>query len=183
MEDLQFIRRTMESATPFTAVPGWGGVFMGSTALLAGFAASRMPTAELWLAIWMAEAVVALLIGGREMLRKAEEAGMPLLAGPGRRFLLGLGPPLLAGVPLTIALYRGGLMDLLPAVWLLLYGSAAVAGGAFSVRIVPVMGLCFMVAGTVALFAPASWGDPILAAGFGGLHILFGVIIARRYGG
>ncbi len=183
IEDLRFIRQTMESASAFTAVPGWGGVLMGATALLAAFAASRMPTVELWLTIWFGEAALALLIGGREMVRKAAAAGMPLLTGPGRRFLLGLCPPLLAGVPLTVAFYRADLIHLLPALWLLLYGAATVTGGAFSVRIVPLMGLGFMTVGTVAVFTPPSWGDAILAFGFGVLHIVFGWIIARRYGG
>lgn len=183
IEDLRFIRRTMESASAFTAVPGWGGVLMGVTALLAAFAASRMPTVELWLTIWFGECALAVLIGGREMVRKAAAAGMPLLTGPGRRFLLGLCPPLLAAVPLTVAFYRVDLIHLLPALWLLLYGAAAVTGGAFSVRIVPLMGLGFMTVGTVAVFTPPSWGDAILAFGFGVLHIVFGWIIARRYGG
>ncbi len=182
-EDLRFIRRTMESASAFTAVPGWGGVLMGATALLAAFAASRMPTVELWLTIWFGECALAVLIGGREMVRKAAAAGMPLLTGPGRRFLLGLCPPLLAGVPLTVAFYRADLIHLLPALWLLLYGAATVTGGAFSVRIVPLMGLGFMTVGTFAVFTPPSWGDAILAFGFGVLHIVFGWIIARRYGG
>ena len=183
IEDLRFIRRTMESASAFTAVPGWGGVLMGVTALLAAFAASRMPTVELWLTIWFGECALAVLIGGREMVRKAAAAGMPLLTGPGRRFLLGLCPPLLAGVPLTVAFYRADLIHLLPALGLLLYGAGAVTGGAFSVRIVPLMGLGFMTVGTVAVFTPPSWGDAILAFGFGVLHIVFGWIIARRYGG
>jgi hypothetical protein len=45
------------------------------------------------------------------------------------------------------------------------------------------MGLCFMVLGAVALFCPPSWGNAFLASGFGGLHILFGAVIARKYGG
>ena len=142
-----------------------------------------MPTVELWLGIWIAEAALAVLIGVREMVRKASAAGMQLLSGPGRRFLLGLCPPLLAGVPLTIAFYHADLVHLLPALWLLLYGTATVTGGAFSVPIVPLMGLGFMTVGTVAVFTPPSWGDAVMASGFGVLHIVFGLIIARRHGG
>jgi hypothetical protein len=108
---------------------------------------------------------------------------MPLLSGPGRKFLLSFSPPMVVGALLTFVLYRAGFLEAIPGVWLLLYGTGVVAGGAFSVRIVPVMGLCFMVAGVIALFAPAAWGHPILGAAFGGLHIAFGIPIARSYGG
>lgn len=182
-EDLRFIRTTMERASSFTAVPGWGGVVMGLTALVASAVASGVATPRSWLAVWITEALVALGIGTLAMRRKARAARVPLLFGPGRRFLLGLVPPLLAAVPLTVALVRADQMAYLPAVWLLLYGTATVTGGAFSVRIVPAMGLCFMVAGTVALFLPPSWGNGLMAGGFGGLQVVFGLIIARKYGG
>ena len=183
LDNLRFIRQTMERAGSFTAVPGWGQVAVGVTALLAAFVAARQTSVELWLATWLGEAVVALAIGGSTMVRKAYAVNDPILSGPGRRFGLSVLPPMVVGGLLTIALYRAGLWQALPGTWLLLYGAGFVTGGAFSVRIVPVMGLCFMFVGSVALFAPAAWGTWCMAAGFGGLHIVFGAIIARRYGG
>jgi hypothetical protein len=183
MDDLSFIRRTMERATAFTAVPGWGGVMMGVVALIAAIVASRAGSPLAWVVSWLAAAGVALLIGGWAMAVKARCAGTPLLTWSGRRFVLSFLPPLAVGVLLTLELVRGDRMHMLPGVWLLLYGSGVVTGGAFSVRAVPVMGICFMLLGVVALFGPAPWGNPLMAAGFGGLHILFGLLIARRYGG
>jgi len=183
IDNLRFIRETMERAAAFTAVPGWGQVGVGATALAAAALAARQPTVELWLVTWLAEAVVALALGGWALARKAHAANDPILSGPGRRFGLSFVPPLAAGGLLTVALYRAGVVQALPATWLMMYGVGVATAGAFSVRIVPVMGLCFMLLGVVALFGPPPWGNWCMAAGFGGLHIVFGVIIARRYGG
>lgn len=156
---------------------------MGMTALAAAAVASRMRTSAQWLGVWFAEAVVAFSIALLTIVRKARRADMPLFAGPARRFLLTLSPPLIAGALITIGLDRAGRADLLPGIWLLLYGTAVVTGGAFAVRVVPAMGLAFMLVGAAALLSPVSWGTGYLAAGFGGLQIAFGWIIARRHGG
>jgi len=183
IENLRFIRDTMERAGAFTGVPGWGGVGMGVTALGAAWIAHQQPTVERWLLTWVAEGWLAFAIGGIAMVRKASAGDTPLTSRPGRRFVLAYSPPILVGGLLTLALYRAGLTTILPAAWLLLYGAAVMTGGALSVPIVPVMGACFIALGTLAIFAPAAWGDPLMAAGFGLLHIGFGAWIARRYGG
>ena len=183
MDNLRYIRETMERAGSFTAVSGWGQVVIGVTAVLAAWLASSQRTTEMWLATWSAAAVVALLIGVLTTAMKARSAQMPMLSGPGRKFSLSLAPPLVAGALLTIVLYRAGMPGLLPGTWLMLYGAGIVTAGAFSVSVVPVMGLCFMVLGCVASFTPVEWGNAWMAAGFGGLHAVFGFLIARRYGG
>ena len=142
MDNLRYIRQTMERAGSFTAVPGVGGMLMGFSAL----AAAR-------------------------------------LAAPGRRFVAGFMPAMAAGAVLTAVLFRQGAIAFLPGVWLLLYGTSVVSGGAASVRVVPLMGACFMAAGVVALLSPESWGNLLLASGFGGLHIIFGTVITVKYGG
>lgn len=181
-DNLRFIRDTMERAASFTAVPGWGGVLIGGSALTAGAVAFRRPLHTQFL-IWLIEAAVALLIAGVAVHAKSKQVFQPLRSKPARRALLSFVPPLAVGAVLTAVLYNAGLLRVVPGLWLLLYGAAVVTGGAFSVRIVPVMGLCFMALGCVSLISPASWGDVYLALGFGAVHIIFGVVIARRYGG
>ncbi|HEY0406039.1 MAG TPA: hypothetical protein VGC89_09950 [Pyrinomonadaceae bacterium] len=183
MDNLRFIRETMERASSFTAVSGWGQVAIGVTAAGAALVASQQATTQAWLVVWIVEAVLSLLISVAAMTRKAHAAGAPLLSGPGRKVAFSLSPSLVVGALLTVALYRAGLTGAIPAVWLLLYGTGVVTGGMFSVGIVPVMGLCFMFLGAVALFCSPAWGNYFMAAGFGGLHIIFGVIITRRHGG
>lgn len=183
MDNLRFIRETMERAGAFTAVPGWGGCVMGASALLATLIAARQSSSAAWLVTWLIEGVFAIALGAWAMKRKADSAQLPLLSAPGRRFVLSFAPPLLVGALLTAVLYRAGLTGAIPGTWLLLYGTGVVTGGAYSVRVVPLMGLCFMLIGAVALFCPFAWGTALLGAGFGGLHVVFGIIIARRYGG
>src|SRR2546426_6024785 len=183
MDNLRYIRETMERASAFTAVPGWGQVAIGITAITATYLAARQGTPRAWLGVWVAEAIVALLIAGWLMDRKARSSGVPLFSGPGRKVVFSLSPPMLVGALLTVVLFRVGLVNLIPGTWLLLYGTGVVTGGMFSVSVVPVMGICFMLLGAAGLFTPAAWGNWLMAAGFGGLHIIFGAIIARRYGG
>lgn len=182
MDNLQYIRETMERATAFTGISGWGQVAIGITALAVSFFAAQQKTFKGWLTIWIAEAVVALLVAGWSMDRKARAVKMPLLSGPGRKVAFSLSPPIFAGALLTVVLYRAGLTNAIPGMWLLLYGTGVITGGMFSVSVVPIMGLCFMVLGAVAFISP-QFADWFMAAGFGGLHIVFGTIIARRYGG
>jgi len=183
IDNLCYIRKTMERAGAFTAVPGRGGVAMGLSAVLAAVLAARQPTLERWLAVWLAEAIVAIGIASWTMAVKARRAGVALFDGPGRKFGLSFLPPVLAGAALTAALYRAGGAEAIPGAWLLLYGAGVMTAGTFSIRIVPIMGLCFMVVGALALFSPAAWSDAYLGIGFGGLQVVFGGAIARRHGG
>ena len=183
IENLSFIRSTMERATEFTAVPGWGGMAMGLSAVAAAFLAARQPDRSAWLAVWLSEGALGAVLGIAGIVWKARRTGLPLSSRTARRFLLSFAPPLAVGAALTVVLWRGGLAAQLPGLWLLSYGAAVVTGGAFSVRVVPVMGLGFMALGLVALAVSPEWGNALLAIGFGGLHLAFGWVIARRHGG
>lgn len=183
LEDLRYIRQTLERSSAFTAVSGWGLAAVGVTAIPATWIAHRQLSRELWLAVWLSEALVAVTIALAATYAKALRAGLPITSGPARRFVLSFLPPAIAAAILTAALFHSGDSRWLPALWLLLYGASIVSAGTFSVQILPVMGVCFMFVGAATLFLPAALGDAAMAAGFGGLHLVFGTLIARRYGG
>jgi hypothetical protein len=145
--------------------------------------AAHQSSPRAWLAVWLLEAFVAVAIAAPTAVTKAHRANSTLFSGPGRKFLFSFAPPIIVGGLLTFSLYAAGAAAVLPGVWLLLYGTAIVTGGAFSVRVVPVMGFCLMSLGVAALVAPAAWGDAFMAAGFGALQIGFGIWIARHHGG
>jgi predicted membrane channel-forming protein YqfA (hemolysin III family) len=183
MDNLRYIRETMERSASFTHVSGIGGIAMGLIALAAGAAARAVTSEAAWLSIWLGAAALSFAVAALMMGRKSRAEGVSLLSGPGRRFAWSMIPPLLAGLILTVALVRAGLFDLLPCMWLLLYGASIVTGGSYSVRPVPLMGVGFMVAGVLALASPPAWGDAYMAGAFGGLHIVFGFVIWRKHGG
>ena len=183
VDNLRYIRETMERAGSFTAVPGWGGVAMGATALAAAGLASHAPSRSLWMLCWLIEGLIAVAAGVLAMFRKARAAGLPLWNPPARKFVFSFVPPLIAGAALTFALWQAGAWSAIPGMWLMLYGAGVIAGGAFSTPVVPVMGACFLAAGAMAIFTPAAWSDFWLGVGFGGLHVVFGAVIARTYGG
>ena len=182
-DNLRFIRETMERAGSFTAVSGWGQVAIGLTAVAAAWLGARAGTPDRWLAVWLGDAAVAVAIAIATTTWKIRDASVPIVSGPARKFALSFVPPMVAGALLTVVLVGRGDHALLPAVWMLLYGAAVVSAGTFSVRIVPLMGACFMLLGALALAWPSMAPNALMAASFGVLHIAFGAFIARRHGG
>jgi hypothetical protein len=182
-ENLQFIRNAMERSATFSAVPGVGGAFMGIVGLAAATLASQQQSRERWLMVWLGAALAAVVIGAVAIQRKAERSGPPLAGASARRFALSLTAPLVAGAILTLGLWMHGIWVLMPATWLLLYGTGLLTGGAFSVAPIQPLGALFMGCGALALFTPAAWGDAWLGFAFGALHVIFGIHIARKHGG
>jgi hypothetical protein len=182
-ESLLFIRRTMERSSTFTAVPGLGGAGMGAIGVAAAVIAASQSSAERGLIVWVSAAVVAFGVGVTAMLRKATRLGAPLAGAVGRRFAMSLSAPLIAGAALTWGVWMHDGWALMPAVWLLLYGTGLLTGGLFSVAPVRLLGVAFMALGVAALATPATWGNLWLGIGFGGLQLAFGLHIARRHGG
>jgi hypothetical protein len=183
LDDLRYIRETMESASAFTGVSGWGQIATGIIALAAAILSRALQPGPVWLGEWLGAAALAVVVGVTSSVWKGRRAREPFIFAPLRKFVLGFAPPISVGVVLTFYFARLGLYTLLPATWLLLYGAGVMTGGMFSVRSVPVMGICFMVLGCIAVVAPVAWSAALLAAGFGALSIVFGALIAWRYGG
>ena len=185
IDNVRYIREMMERSAHFTAVPGWGGMLMGATAIAAAFQANYyLPDRRTWLFVWLGEAVLACAIGMLTLWQKSKFEGQPLSSSvPGRKFLFSFAPPLVCGIAITLGLWRYEHYEVMAPVWMLCYGAAVVTGGAFSVKPVPVMGWLFIALGSAAFMLPASYADYLMGASFGVLHIIFGAIIARRYGG
>src|SRR6187549_3690542 len=158
IDNLAFIRETMERSTHFTAVPGYGGILMGVTAVAAAYIAQQQPTIRDWLAVWLTEAFLAFAIGLLAMWQKTKISQTPLVSGPSKKFAFGFAPPLIAGVAITLGLFRFENYEIMAPVWMLLYGAAVVTGGAYSVRVIPVMGWIFMLFGAIAFVLPAGFG-------------------------
>ena len=183
LDNLRFIRETMERAGTFTAISGWGIVAVGVVAMVAAGVAQARPTVEWRVGTWVVTAAACIALSMWATARKARRSDLSMVSGPAQKLVLAFSPAMVVGALLTVALLRIGANDLLPPVWMLLYGTAVVAGGAFSVPIIPVMGVCFMVLGAVALFAPPAAGDLLMVVAFGVVHVVFGIQIARRHGG
>jgi hypothetical protein len=183
LDNLKYIREAMERSTSFTAVPGYGGILMGVTALAAAYIAAQQIYMRNWLIVWLTEAFLAAAIGLLGMWQKSKINDQSLFSTPARKFAFGSIPPLVCGIAITLGLWRYEHYEMMVPVWMLCYGAAVVNGGTFSVKVVPVMGWIFIALGSAAFALPASYGNYFMAASFGLLHIIFGAIIARRYGG
>lgn len=181
-DNLQFIRDTMEGAVSFTGISGKANVFAGVSAMVAAGLAARQTDTAAWLIVWMAELGLASAVGFVMTAAKARSQGSSLWSANGIKVLLAFIPAMVVGGILTLALYLQNDVTLLPGVWLCLYGASVMTGGAYSVPLIPVMGATFIVAGTLALFAPFS-ANTVLGVSLGLIHILLGSLIWKNYGG
>jgi hypothetical protein len=192
-DNLRFIRQTMARSTTFTGVSGIGLMVEGVIALIGGYVAALRLSPDWWIHTWIVVAVAGFCVGLGAMAVKVRLRGIHFWSGAGTRFVFHVAPAIVAGMFITEMLYRNGAQHLMPGTWLMLYGVGVVSGGAFSPRVIPLGGGVLMALGAVCFFLPAQgdWpvvapmlaSDLILVLGFGVVHIVFGAIIARRYGG
>lgn len=181
-ENLAYIRETMETASGFTAVSGWGLVGVGILGLAAAVATYMRPGGPADPIIWIPTAVLSIALSTTATARKVRQLEIPLWSGSFRKLAWVMIPALVAGGMLTLALGNAGAGLLIPGTWLALYGAAVAAGGTQSARDFRWMGICFLGLGAVSFFRP-EFNVLLLGVGFGGLHIAFGIRVARKYGG
>ncbi len=181
-DNLRFIRSTIESASVFTGLSGRGFVLTGISAVFASWLATRQADPERWFMVWMGELALATIVACSFTWFKTRQRGQSSQRITLRKLVAAFLPAMLVGGLMSLVLYREQLIELLPGIWLSLYGAAVITAGAWSVRLLPVMGAMFMLLGAAALLTPFS-ADWLMAIGFGGLHIAFGALIWRRYGG
>ena len=185
IRQIEAIRTTMDRTAQFTAISGRGAIFLGVLALGTVFVGGSPSASDpaRWLWTWLACGIIGFVVGVGATYFKARASEQPLFGVSGRRFMFGLLPALGAGAFLSGVFLQLGAYSFLPGVWLLLYGLGVVAAGANSVVAVRAMGISFMLLSVPALLGPEAWGMPLLAVGFGVIHIATGVWIVRNYGG
>jgi hypothetical protein len=179
---LSYIRASIDGASSL-AVPGLAGIVMGAIGGAAALLTYVPALTSHWLAVWLLAACVAFVLGGALVARQVSQRGGSLISGPFRKFLMCLFPSLLAGAMLTLVLSAVEMQQLIPGTWLLLYGCAVIAASTAtnsrSLPIVATMGAIFVVLGGAAFALPPSAHTLLLGAGFGGLHLVAGIIIGR----
>ncbi len=190
-ENLLYIRKTLEAAGQFTAVPGKclmaagfvtlaGSVFNG---FVTGAPWSSKFNPDLALATWGIVLGLSLAIVSIGIYRKSLQMCAPIRPPLLRKLLWSLCPALFVGGLLTNLAIHSNNLDWLPVIWLGCYGVAVTNGGQVSVAPVRYMGLCFLAAAAGAAISPRETGLAWLALGFGWLHIVYGAYIARRHNG
>jgi len=179
---LAYIRASIESSSSMD-VPGMAGIVMGIIGVLAAIVVSLPRWAAHWLGIWLAAAALALVLGGALVARQTAQRGHARYLGPLRKFLLCLCPALLAGAVLTLVFGTGGMTNVIPGMWLLLYGCAVLSASTVTVagiaRLICIMGGLFVALGLMTFALPATAHTAMLGLGFGVLHIIFGFLIGR----
>jgi hypothetical protein len=176
---LRYIRASMEAAATL-AVPGSAGIAMGLIGLVAAVLTQTEALRSHWLGVWLCAAVLAAGTGGLVMARQAALQGFTFFGAPVRKLLLCLSPGLFAGVVLTVVLWDSGDLRDIPGTWLLRYGCALVAASAPTTRAVAVLGGLFGALAVPAYLLPQSLQLITLGAGFGLLHLAFGIFIGLR---
>lgn len=181
-EELETIRGLMERAREYRHPPAMAGFVAGGAATAGGVLtqdALATGTTDLTkvTGIWGGVFLIAFFAMVVFTSRAARREGKPFWSPLAKDVLHALWPSLVGAIALSFAVARAGHLELIVPIWLLAYGAGGIAAGAFASRIVRVLGGAFLLAGLVdlALALPPGF---VLAATFGGFHVIYGAILA-----
>lgn len=190
-EHLRVIRQAMERSTKHSTLSGLSGVLAGCYTILASFLAptelGTLTAKALFVALWGATLGLALLTDVLLTKRRAAKVGKMAFSSLGVHLARAVAPGLLAGVGITLfhLIQPERLGTYLYGMWILCYAVSLLAIGMFSRREVSVMGWAFLGAGMLALVLPQGAGigpRALMAATFGGFHIVYGIRMGLKYG-
>lgn len=195
LKDIAAIRGIMERSSRFLSLSGVSGVAAGVVALLAAWVARGVLGAagegayeggfggglarELML-LGLATLSSALALSWFFSRRMAAKRGEIFWGPAGRHAALALGVPVAAGAAVTLVLLGHGQVWALPGCTLVFYGLGLFSAGSFTFGEIRILGLLELLLGILALAFPGA-GLLLWAAGFGALHIAYGIYLYAKY--
>jgi hypothetical protein len=197
-EDLSHIRSMMERSSRFISLSGLSGVFAGLSALIGGLYVYQLFKAngldyfdgehKLYSVDLVSELVIiallilffALTFGIFFTIRKSRKYNLPVWTAATKNMLLNLAIPLMVGGVFCLALLYHQIYVLIAPATLLFYGLALVNAEKYTFSDIKYLGFCELVLGCVSLFF-LGYGLVFWIIGFGILHILYGLIVFKKY--
>ncbi len=196
LADIRDIRSMMERSTRFLSLSGWSGVWAGCTALVsAGIAwqmhlpyffyrdvrPARWEGVAPFVLLGAATFLVALVGAYYFTWRKASASGQKMWTRPARELMTQVAIPIIIGGIFCLSFLYEGLYTYLAPACLAFYGLALINGSKYTLTEIRWLGYCELLLGCIALFVPY-YGLAFLAAGFGLLHIIYGIVMWNKYG-
>jgi len=197
-EDLSHIRSMMERSSRFISLSGLSGVFAGLSALIGGlyvyllFKANGLDYFDgehklysvdlVYELVFIAIIILffALTFGIFFTIRKSRKYNLPIWTTATKKMLVNLAIPLLVGGVFSLALLYHQIYVLIAPATLLFYGLALINAEKYTFSDIKYLGFCELILGCVSLFF-LGYGLVFWIIGFGVLHILYGLIVFKKY--
>lgn len=189
LEDIKHIRSMMERSTKFLSVSGLAGIGAGIVAMISAYIANEISWGrvsffgDMMLDLFALAATTVALAGGCGLyfsMRKAKNNNSKFWLPITIQILRDFSIPMIAGGGLCLAMVMHGSSLFIPATMLIFYGLALISAGARTYSDIKMLGICEIVLGLLAAIFIRN-GIIFWAAGFGVLHIIYGVVMYWRY--
>ena len=206
LETLYEIRNIMERSVRFISLSGWSGIWAGLTAIAGAYAAYQWLTpdilshnfmvqpvsqkgdafcfcgANLYRPLILAVTIFIVALAGAYYftMRKVKAQGGTLWNTASRSMFKAMAMPLIAGAIFCLGFMEYGHGIYLAPACLIFYGLALYNGSRYTLSEIRYLGMLEMLLGCICLFMPG-YGLYFWTAGFGLLHILYGIIMWNKY--